>query len=223
MAPGDHGRVGFGHPEMLEELTDLRVGLQVQPGERHPVLGQEVADPEGVLRIARADDAQAGEIPRLAQQLPPGDERLQDDVAQVRMIVQEMPQGVGRDLVDFGIAPSDGPDDRRAAGQLRHVACELPGPEDRDGPRLFAGLVHDLDLAGLDDEETEVPVADLEELFPIRVALELRQRASLQRGHLVLVELGEGEAFRSCSAMCHCLPVRDPASAQVQRELLRYS
>ena len=107
---------------------------------------------------------------RLAQELPPGDERLQDDVAQVRMVVQELPQGVGRYLVDFAIAAGDGADDRRAAGQLRHVAGELAGPVDRDGLRLLAGFVHDLDLARLDDEELEVAVADLEELFPIRVA-----------------------------------------------------
>ena len=73
-------------PNCLSSSLHLRVGLQVQPGERHPVLGQEVADPEGVLRVARADHAQAREVPRLAQELPPGDERLQDEVAQVRVI-----------------------------------------------------------------------------------------------------------------------------------------
>ena len=131
VAPGDHGRVGLGQPELLEQLVHLRVGLQVQPGERHAVLGQEIADPEGVLRVARADHAQAGEVPRLAQELPAGDEGLQDDVAQLRVVVQDLPQGVGRHLVDFAIAPGDGADERRAAGQLRHLAGELPGP---DGP-----------------------------------------------------------------------------------------
>ena len=45
---------------------------------------------------------------------------------------------------------------------------------DRDGLRRVAGFIHDLDLAGLDDEELEVALADLEELFPVAVALQLR-------------------------------------------------
>ena len=141
-------------------------------------------------------------LARLAQELPAGDERLQDDVAQVRVVVQELPQGVGRHLVDFAIAPGDGADDRRAAGQLRHVAGELPGPVDRDGLRRLAGFVHDLDLARLDDEELEVAVADLEELFPVPVPLELRQGAAPQRGHLGLVELGEGDGTAGRARPC---------------------
>ena len=134
--------------------------------------------------------------PDSRQELPPGDERLQDDVAQVGVVVQELPQGVGRDLVDLAIAPGDGADDRRAAGQLRDVAGELPGAVDRDGLRRLAGLVHDLDLAGLDDEEVEVAVAGLEELFPVLEAPELRQRTAPQRGHLGLVELGKGDGVQ---------------------------
>ena len=193
VAPGDHGRVGFAHPETLEELSHLRFSLGVQPGERNPVLGQKVAHAKRVLRIPRADDAQAHELCRLPQDLPPGDERLEDDVAQARMIIQEMSQSVRGYLVDYGIATSDGLDDRWAAGQLRHVACELTGPEDHDSPWRLTGFVHDLDRARLDDEETEVPVADIEELFPIRVALERRQRASIQCGHLGQIEHGECE------------------------------
>ena len=60
-APGDHRRVGLAQPELLEQLLDLRVGLQVEPGVRHAVLGQEVAHPEGVARVARADHAQPRE------------------------------------------------------------------------------------------------------------------------------------------------------------------
>ena len=80
------------HAELFEQLVHLRIGLQIEPGEQHAVLGQEVADAEGVLGVARADHAQAGEVPRLAQKLAAGDERLQDDVAQVRVMVEELPQ-----------------------------------------------------------------------------------------------------------------------------------
>ena len=63
MAPGDHRRVRFSHPEPLEELIYVGIGLQIQPGERYTVLGQEVADPEGVLRIPRADHSRARVVP----------------------------------------------------------------------------------------------------------------------------------------------------------------
>ena len=71
-----------------------------------------------------------------------------------------------------------------------------PGPRTDDGLRRLAGFVHDLDLAGLDDEELEVAVAGLEELLPVPVPLERRQGAAPQRGHLGLVELGEGDGVQ---------------------------
>ena len=51
-APGDHRRISLAQTELLEQLLDLRVGLQVEPGVGHAVLGQEVAHPEGVARVA---------------------------------------------------------------------------------------------------------------------------------------------------------------------------
>ena len=141
-APGDHGRVGLGQPELLEQLLHLRVGLQVQPGERHPVLGQEVADPEGVRRVARADHAQAREVPRLAESCRRAMNACRMTSPRSGWWFRSSPQGVGRHLVDLAIAPGDAADERRAAGQLRHVAGELPGLEDRDGLRRLAGFVH---------------------------------------------------------------------------------
>src|SRR5262252_288611 len=34
--------------ELLQKPVHLRIGLHVHPGEEHAILGQEVADPEGV-------------------------------------------------------------------------------------------------------------------------------------------------------------------------------
>ncbi len=78
-APGDHGCFRFAHPEPLEQVVHLGVGLQIQPRERDSVLGQKLADPQRIPRIAGADNAQPREVRRLAQELPSGDERLQDD------------------------------------------------------------------------------------------------------------------------------------------------
>jgi hypothetical protein len=105
LAPeGDDRSLGRRQPEALQELVHLGVDLQVQPRERHPVGGQEVPDPKRVHGVPRADHAQAGEAARFAKELPAGDERLQDDVGQVRALVQDLAQGVGGDFVDLAIA-----------------------------------------------------------------------------------------------------------------------
>jgi hypothetical protein len=75
-------------------------------------------------------------------------------------------QGVWRHLVRLAVGASHGADDGRRAGHLPHVAGELAGVVGRDGRRLLAGFVHDLDLARLDDEEPAVAVAGCEELLP---------------------------------------------------------
>ncbi len=93
------------------------------------------------------------------------------------------------DFVDFATAPGHGADERRPAGEVRHVAGEFPTPKDRDGPRCLARFVDDLDLAGPDDEELEVAFADPDEGLPGPVLLEGRPGAMPQRGHLGLVEL----------------------------------
>src|SRR4029453_13456314 len=70
---------------------------------------------------------------------------------------------------------------------------ELPGAMHGDGLRSVSGLIHDLDLAGLDDEELEVAVTDVEEHFSVPVALEGRMGTAHQRGDLGILEPGEGD------------------------------
>jgi hypothetical protein len=48
----------------------------------------------------------------------------------------------------------------------------FPSPLNRHGLRHFAGFFHNLDLAGLDHDELEVPLAGLKEFFPISKPLE---------------------------------------------------
>ena len=210
VAPGDHGGVVLAHAEPLQQLLHLRIGLEVEPRKWHPVLGQEFADTECVPGVARADHADAHELAGLAQELAAGDERLHDDVAQVGVVVDELAQGLGRHLVDFAIPPGDGIDDRRAARQLGHVAGELPGPLDRDGPRGLPGFVHDLDLARLDDEELEVPVTDLEELFPIPVLASFVKGQRSSAASWDSSSLGKATDRKSCSAMLQPPPDAAP-------------
>ena len=106
----DDRRVGFGDAEMLEQLVDVRVRLEIDPGKEHEVLGQEVADAKRVRRVARADHAQARERARLAHQLTAGHECAQDDVAQIRALVDDLLEELARDRVDLAVAEGHGGD-----------------------------------------------------------------------------------------------------------------
>ena len=196
LTAGDHRRIGLGHPELFEQQIDLRVGLHVHPGEEHAVLGQEVADPEGIGGVARADHPQADEVGRLMQKLPPGDERLENDVADVRALVQDLSQSLPRNLVHLAIATGDGANHPRIAGQVRDVAGELALPMDRDCLRFVAGVIDDLDLARLDDEEVEVAVADRKERLPVPIQLKRGAGATGQFGDLGLVERRKGDRLK---------------------------
>ncbi len=218
MAAGDHGRVRLGHAELLEQLVHLRVGLQVHPGEQHPVLGQEVAHPEGVRGVARADDAQPGEAGRLAQELAAGDERLEDDVAQVRALVQHAPQALAGDLDDLAPAPRDGADERRGARQVGDFAGKFARAVNGDPPRLVARRVDDLDLARLDDEEPRVAVADGEQRLPVVKRPADGRRTSGQPGDLRRVERREGDGtevvFGHASASLRTATLRQQQGAR---------
>ena len=193
MPPRDDRRIGFRHAELFEQLVHLRVGLEIQPLERHAVFRQEIADAKGILRVARADHAQAGEVFRLVQELPARDERLEDEVADFRVMIDELPQRVGRQLVDFAIAAGDA-----VTSDGVPVRC-VTSPVNSPGPRttMVFGVSPDSSMisivTGLDDEELEIAVADFEKFFPVPVALEHRQRAACERCELGLVQFREGD------------------------------
>ena len=100
---------------------------------------------------ARADHAQPGEFTRFAQQLPAGDECLQNDVAEFGMMIEQLPQGIRRKLISLDGAASDGAHDGWVARQLGHVAGESAGFVNRDPLRAIAGNVDNFHLSRLDD------------------------------------------------------------------------
>ena len=142
-------------------------------------------------------------------------------VAQVRILVQDFAQGVRRDLVDFAISPGNGGNERRAAGQLPHVAGEVAGAVGPNSLRLLGGFVHNLEFTGLDDVKPGIPVAGLEELLPGSVAPQRCPGAAVQRGQVGFVELGKGDRVQ---VMVNLLTpgARAVALPQVRRNLLRH-
>src|SRR5206468_4506162 len=85
---------------------------------------------------------------------------------------------------------------RRIAGQMRHVTGELAFEVDRDGLRFIAGMIHDLHLAGLDDEKFEVAVADREQRLPVAVRLRRDTAATAQIVDERLLEGREGDGMK---------------------------
>ena len=125
-----------------------------------------------------------GERARLAHQLTSRHERAQDDVAEVRALIDDLLEAPARDRVDLAVAQRNGGEDRGRAGQVRDVAGELAAAVHGDGGRRVARLVEDLDFAGADDEELEVAVADLNEHVAGGVVRERRRRAAAELGNL---------------------------------------
>ena len=147
------------------------------------------------MRVARPDHSQPGEIRRLAQKLPAGDKRLKDDIAETRALIQHLPQGVSGDFVHLAVAARDRADDGRKASQMRDVAGKLAWTMDCERLRRVAGIVDDLDLARLDNEEFEVPLADRDERFPIPVPPGLDRGATGELRDLGLLENREGDGL----------------------------
>src|SRR6266699_6205388 len=103
MRARNDGRVRFANSELLERYCDQRITFEIKPREKHAVLRQKISDAECVLRITRTDYPQSRELTRLAHQLPASDECLQADIAQPRVLIQNLPQGLLGNLVGFAI------------------------------------------------------------------------------------------------------------------------
>src|SRR4029079_6398605 len=116
----DHDRGFLGRdPEPLEERLGTGGPLRVDPAERQPVAGSEVAEATGVREAARADDLQPGA--ETAEQLSTQEEGAQYEVAERRIFADQAAQGLRGHLQSLpGLA-----DDRRVEGRLPGQQAEL--------------------------------------------------------------------------------------------------
>ena len=105
--------------------------------EEEPVASEEIADPERVLRVARADDPQARELARLAEQLAARDQRREDHVPDVRRAtLRSSRRFVCENAPGLGVARATAGGDRPRAGQPADLAGELAAVVHDDRLRL---------------------------------------------------------------------------------------
>ena len=60
--------------------------------------------------------------------MPPRKKGLQNDIGELRVVIEQVTQRVRRYLKRFARTQSDAADQRWAAGQLRNIACKLAAP-----------------------------------------------------------------------------------------------
>ena len=96
---------------------------------------------------------------RFPQELPASDKRLEDQIAQVGVVVDEFLEGVRRHLVHLASAAGIAADQGGPTAELGQVAGKIPRPVDDDCLGGVAGLVHDVDLTGNEDVEPRIALA----------------------------------------------------------------
>src|SRR5581483_3765214 len=157
-AADHHRRRRRRNVEVAQDPFGLRVGLEVDPGEGDGIPRGEVAQTMRVGGEARPDDSDAGET-AVEQQRAAREKRLDDDLAELRELVDGMAQIDRAHLEDLALDGGAGRDQRRAAGQHVDVAGEFLRLVDDDRVRGAAGVLDDLDRAGEHDVEAEAAIA----------------------------------------------------------------
>ena len=110
--------------------------------------------------------------------------------------VEQLPQSGLRNLIDLGVAARVAADDGRPAGDLRHVPGELPRSVDGHPLRVVAGLIHDFDVAGDDDEKLGFAVAGAEQRFAIADFLARGKRTLTHIGQAFIVKFWKRDRVR---------------------------
>lgn len=172
--------------------------LRVDPGVRHLVLVEELADRVD-LRVAQRPEHPDADEPRPLEHLPADLERLDQLVAQVGQLADHPPELLGRHAIRPTCPLRVGRDHRRPIRQHRHVAREVARPVHRDRPGLVARLVDQGELAGLDHVEAVPPLPGAEQGLAVgeladpgqprqRLDLPRAQRRGCQAGPARVIE-----------------------------------
>ena len=176
--PGDRGARRARAPVAGDERQLIRADSErlqcglalgvvgVDPGMRHLVLVEELADDRHVRVAEVPEDAHADE-PGPLQHDPARLERLEQLVAQVGDLLDHPAQLGLADAVGPGLAPGVGRDERqgdRSSSETSPVNSPRAVDDDRLGD--IRRFIHDRDLAGLDDVEWHAALSGLENESP---------------------------------------------------------
>jgi hypothetical protein len=91
--------------------------------------------------------------------LPAGNERLQDEIAQLQILIQYLPQRLLRYFIHFAIRSRDAAHHLRVAGQMSDVASEFSCTKDPDRLWFVPGIIDELEFTGFNDEEFRIAIA----------------------------------------------------------------
>ena len=179
LATPDHDRcLVRRHPELAQQRLGLGVLLEVDPRVRYAVARGELAQASRVRRIARADDAQPGALAN--QQRAPQKAGPDQQVAERRIVVDELAQLVERDREDLARLAHPRGRERRLSGEQVELAEETPRPVDPDHPLLVVDLLDHRDQPGEDHEQRRNRLSLLVEHLALG-----RDAALTARPHLV--------------------------------------
>src|SRR6516162_11153918 len=90
--------------EVIEEALNVGVAFQIDVGVRMPVAREEFLNAKGISGVARANECCIANT--LHQQLhPPKNERAHQDLAQLRVRLQQCKEAFAGELDDFSVLP----------------------------------------------------------------------------------------------------------------------
>ena len=184
--PGDRRAWRTRAPVARDERQLIRADLQrlqrgpalrlvgVDPGMRHLVLVEELADHRHI-RIAKMPEKANADEAGPFQHDPARLERFEQFVAEVGNLLDHPSQLGLANAVGPAGSPGIGRDGGRAVGQQRDVSGEFARAMDDDRLRLGVRFVHDRDPARLDDVKGQPALPGLEDGLAIFERAYLRQ------------------------------------------------
>ena len=111
--------------EPLEKGLHANFFLEIEKRAGHMVAGQEISNTQRVGAVAGANDAESHKIRRRFQELPAGDKRLENHIAEPRVVLKQTLQILIADRVSVTPAPANTAHNGRVAGDVRDVPGEL--------------------------------------------------------------------------------------------------
>src|SRR5207302_10665091 len=103
------------------------------------------------------------EVWQLTHSLQTSDERLQNKIASLRILIQYLPHVRLLHFINLAIRSRDRTDYFRTASQMANIAGDISGALQPDRIGMIAGDIDNFEFAGLDDKELWITIACAEQ------------------------------------------------------------